>query len=74
MARLPRLSSLTPDEKDDLIVELARLLEAQAAEIAELRAQLSDGKPPKTPDNSSLPPSRAHKRNRPPKAKRPRKK
>ncbi|MEO1192927.1 MAG: IS66 family transposase [Pseudomonadota bacterium] len=74
MARVPRLSSLTPDEKDDLIVELARLLEAQAAEIAGQRAQFSGGKPPKTPDNSSLPPSRGHKRNRPPKAKQPRKK
>jgi transposase len=41
----------------ELLAEIKRLL----ARIAELEAKL--GQPPKTPDNSSLPPSRGHKAN-----------
>ena len=43
------------------------LKERQAAEVATLRAEIAESqaklnRPPKTPDNSSLPPSRRHKR------------
>src|SRR5688500_2419308 len=59
-------SQLTPREKDELIRDLARVVEAQAARIAVLEARLAAAaKPAKTPANSSLPPSRGHKRNRP---------
>lgn len=61
----PDLSRLTPAEKDALILALLD-------RIAVLEAKL--GEPPKTPDNSSLPPSRGRKANRPPRAKRPRRK
>jgi transposase len=67
--RLPDLSSLTHDEKDALIqalwVQVQALtaqLAAQMGRLAELEAKL--GTPPKTPDNSSLPPSRGRKPNR----------
>ena len=46
------LDSLDKDGLKSLVLELL-------ARIAELEAKL--GKPPKTPDNSSLPPSRGHK-------------
>jgi transposase len=53
---------------DDLLAENKKLL----ARVAELEAKL--GQPPKTPDNSSLPPSRGQKANaEPPAAKPPRK-
>ena len=55
----PDLSRLTPAEKDALILALLD-------RIAALEAKL--GEPPKTPDNSSLPPSRGRKANRPPQA------
>jgi transposase len=58
-------SRLTPRQKDELIRDLARVVAAQAERIAALEARLAGGKPPKTPANSSLPPSRGHKRNRP---------
>ncbi len=61
----PDLSRLSPEEKDALI--LARL-----DRVAALEAKL--GQPPKTPDNSSLPPSRGPKANRPPRPKKPRRK
>ncbi len=51
-------SRLTPREKDELIRDLARVVEAQATRIAALEARLAAAKPPKTPANSSLPPSR----------------
>jgi transposase len=64
MDRLPDLSSLMPAEKDALIqalwaqVQALPTLMAQVAtltaRVAELEARL--GVPPKTPDNSSLPP------------------
>src|ERR671923_909131 len=69
MDRLPDLSSLTHDEKDALIHALwaqVQLLTAQVTtlqgRVAELEARL--GAPPKTADNSSLPPSRGQKPNR----------
>ncbi len=61
MTELPDLSCLTHEEKDALI-------RALTARVAELEARL--GAPLKTPDNSSLPPSRGQKPNRPEKAKR----
>ena len=59
----PDLSRLTSEEKDALILALLD-------RVAALEAKL--GEPPKTPANSSLPPSRGRKTNRPPRAKRPR--
>ena len=65
MTTLPDLSQLTHEEKDALI----RALWAQVQVLtAELEAKL--GGPPKTPNNSSLPPSRGQKPNRPEKGKR----
>ena len=61
----PDLSRLTPAEKDALILALLD-------RVAALEAKL--GEPPKTPNNSSLPPSRGWKTNRPPRPKRPRRK
>ena len=75
MTALPDLSQLTHNEKDALIRALwvqVQALTAQvqtlAARVAELEARLRG--PPKTPDNSSLPPSKGKKPNRPEKAKR----
>ena len=70
MTELPDLSLLSHAEKDALIhalwarLELAEArLAAAERRIAELEARLSE--PPKRPDNSSLPPSRGQKPNRP---------
>src|SRR5215510_8148551 len=52
----------------DLLAENKRLL----ARVAELEAKL--GQPPKTPDNSSLPPSRGQKANAEPSATKPQRK
>ncbi len=68
MTELPDLSQLTHDEKDALILALWAQVQALAARVAELEARL--GAPPKTPGNSSLPPSKGQKPNRPEKAKR----
>jgi len=75
MTTLPDLSQLTHEEKDVLIRALwaqVQALTAQvqtlAARVAELEAKLAE--PPKTPDNSSLPPSKGQKPNRPEKGKR----
>ncbi len=77
MTQLPPLSDLSRlwhAEKDALIIELwTRVNEGLArveeltARVAALEAQL--GEPPKTPDNSSVPPSRGHKPNKPPRHK-----
>ena len=74
MTRLPALSRLT-HEKDALIRALwaqVRALTAQVqtlvTRVAELKAKLNV--PPKTPDNSSLPPSQGKKPNRAAEAKR----
>ena len=62
MDRLPDLSSLSHDEKDALIHALWAQVQALTARVAELEARL--GLPPKTPNNSSLPPSLGRKPNR----------
>ena len=63
------LSKLTVAEKDALILSLLPLvgqLQAAQARIAELEARLARlEKPPKTPDNSSLPPSKGQKSDQP---------
>ncbi len=75
MTELPDLSQLTHDEQDALIRALWAQVQALTAQVqtlvarvAELEAKLNV--PPKTPDNSSLPPSRGQKPNRPEKGKR----
>ena len=57
--QLPDLSDLSHAEKDALIRALWQRLEAAERRIAELEARL--GEPSKTPDNSSLPPSKGQK-------------
>ena len=75
MTELPDLTCLSHDEKDALIRALwaqVQILSSQvrtlAARVAELEAKL--GEPPKTPDNSSVPPSQGKKPNRPDKPER----
>ena len=58
----PDLNRLTEAEKDALILTLLDRQDALEREIAALRAKLSE--PPKTPGNSSLPPSKGQKANR----------
>ena len=79
---LPDLSQLSDAEKDALIValwtqldaalaanaELMAKVAALTARVAELEAKLNE--PPKTPDNSSLPPSHGHKANKLPRRRR----
>ena len=74
MTQLPDLSRLSHDEKDALILALWAQVQALTtqvqiltARVAELEAKL--GVPPRTPDNSSVPPSKGHKPNRAKKAK-----
>ena len=62
MTELPDLSRLSHDEKDALIRALWAQVQRLTARVAELEARL--GVPPKTPDNSSLPPSAGQKANR----------
>jgi transposase len=52
-------ASLTNAEKDALILAQAEMIAALTQRIAELEAKL--GLPPKTPDNSSTPPSKGQK-------------
>lgn len=61
----PDSSRLSPEEKDALILALLDRVAALEAKLA---------RPPKTPDNSSVPPSRGRKANRPPRPKKPRRK
>ena len=68
MTQLPDLSRLSHDEKDALIRALWSQVQALTERVLALEAKL--GKPPKTPDNSSMPPSKGQKPNRPDKAKR----
>ncbi len=68
MTELPDLSHLTHEEKDALIRALWGQVQALTMRVAKLEARL--GAPPKTPDNSSLPPSKGKKPNRPEKSKR----
>ncbi len=74
---LPDLGQLSDAAKDALVValqtrldaalavnaELMAKVEALTARVAELESKLNE--PPKTPDNSSLPPSHGHKTNKP---------
>jgi transposase len=62
----PDLNSLDGTAKDALILALIERINALIAENAELKERIARleaklGEPPKTPDNSSLPPSRGHK-------------
>ena len=68
MPQLPDLNHLSHAEKDALIRALWAQVQSLTARVAELEARL--GEPPKTPDNSSLPPSKGQKPNQPEKAKR----
>jgi len=68
MTELPDLSQLTHEEKDPLIRALWAQVQALTVRVAELEAKLAG--PPKTPDNSSLPPSQGRKPNRAERSKR----
>lgn len=59
MTAPPDLASLTSAAKDALILAQAETIAALTQRIAELEAKL--GLPPKTPDNSSTPPSKGQK-------------
>jgi len=59
MTPSPDISSLSSPEKDALIQTLLVRVEALIAENAALRGRLN--RPPKTPSNSSTPPSQGHK-------------
>ena len=63
----PDFSLLSHDQKDALITALMAQIAALTARVAELEAKL--GLPPKTPDNSSLPPSKGQKASAPSKPK-----
>ena len=54
MPALPDVTQLSHAEKDTLILALWQRLEEAERRIAELEAKLAE--PPKTPNNSSLPP------------------
>lgn len=57
------LDSLSKNELIDLVMAMAEQISTLQARVAELEAKL--GGPPKSPDNSSLPPSSGQKANRP---------
>jgi len=60
----PDLAKLSVAEKDDLILSLSARLEEAIRTIAELQARIDDlTRPDKTPDNSSVPPSKGQKPN-----------
>jgi len=67
VTQLPDLSHLSHAEKDTLIRALLQRLERAERRIADLEARLTE--PSKTPDNSSLPPSKGQKPNQPEKVK-----
>lgn len=63
----PDLSTLSHAEKDALILALLAELASAHEKIAALEARVGElTQPPKTPDNSSKPPSQGQKQNRPP--------
>src|SRR5438270_10466596 len=68
MPELPDFDHLSHAEKDALIRALWQRLEAAERRIADLEARLAE--PGKTPGNSSLPPSKGQKPDRPEKTKR----
>jgi transposase len=57
------IDSLAKDDLKPLVFQLLGRIDMLLARIAELEAKL--GQPPKTPDNSSLPPSKGQKSNTP---------
>jgi len=57
------LDSLSNKELIGLVLAQVEQIAALQSRVAELEAKL--GKPPKTPDNSSLPPSQGQKATRP---------
>jgi transposase len=59
----PDLSRLTEAEKGTLILALWAQVQTLTARVAHLETRLNE--PTKTPGNSSLPPSKGHKANRP---------
>jgi len=68
VTQLPDLSHLTHEEKDALIRALSGQVQALTAQVQTLVARVAEleaklGTPPKTPDNSSLPPSKGKKPN-----------
>lgn len=68
MPQLPDLNHLSHAEKDALIHALWGQVQSLTARVAALEARL--GEPSKTPDNSSVPPSKGQKPNKPDKGKR----
>ncbi len=59
------LSTLSHPEKDALILALSARLDAALVRIDALQSRIDDlTRPGKTPDNSSLPPSKSQKSNR----------
>ena len=65
MTSPPDLSRLSHAEKDALILSLFALLSQAHEKIAALEARIDDlTRPPKTPENSSKPPSQGQKSNR----------
>lgn len=65
----PDLSQLSHEQKDALIYALLDRVDALVAEVAALKARVAEleaklNEPPKTPDNSSTPPSKGQKANR----------
>ena len=61
--QLPALNDLSHAEKDTLIRALWQRLAVAEQRIADLEARLDEAS--KTPDNSSLPPSKGQKPNKP---------
>jgi transposase len=68
VTQLPDLNHLSHAEKDALIQALWSQVQSLTARVATLEAKLKE--PSKTPDNSSLPPSKGQKPNQPQKAQR----
>ena len=67
------LATLSHADKDALILSLIERLDVALARVAALEQRLTAyERPPKTPDNSSMPPSRGQKPDHPPEAKPPR--
>jgi transposase len=63
------LANLSPEQLIELVLAQAAQIESQSARIEELTRRIAEleaklGQPPKTPDNSSVPPSQARKLNR----------
>ena len=65
MITQPDLDGMSHAQKDALILSLVAGLDDALSRIAELEAHVAELiRPPTTPDNSSLPPSRGHKPDR----------